>query len=322
MPGDADLPSGRGSGRHPQSGWYRRRVTFTERNFPPPERAENRIPDGVRVSLLGSIAEMGIASPTDLWEDYCRHEGYAEFEEIAEDIGNRFGADSRDVFVTAMQEHFKRQKRRSVWSAGVNYEAEPALRALPTPQFLDVLEMAAVQRRYEPSPLVDEINRLFARRGVNYRFSPAGQAEWHGDAGAFSAVVTPALDALSDSRLAGAEAEFSAALRHLRLGTAKDLEDAVEEAAKSVESAMKVVCAANGVKLKGKETASPLHKELVNANIVPAASDQAVLGASRLRNAHGGHGSGAQPRVVDQEVAELTVRSAASAVAFLGTKLP
>jgi hypothetical protein len=44
-------------------------------------------------------------------------------------------------------------------------------------------------------------------------------------------------------------------MNHLRAGTTKDEEDAVEEAAKSVESVMKVLLQENRVALTGKETA-------------------------------------------------------------------
>jgi hypothetical protein len=45
----------------------------------------------------------------------------------------------------------------------------------------------------------------------------------------------------------------------------------------------------------GKETASPLFGLLQRAGIVEVEADHAVLGAARIRNAWGGHGSGAAP---------------------------
>lgn len=85
------------------------------------------------------------------------------------------------------------------------------------------------------------LNDLFATRRIGYRFDESGKAEWHGDEGVYRDVVRPALDALDDSRLAGCRQEFEAALGHLRSGTPKDHEDAIEEAGKAVESALKVV---------------------------------------------------------------------------------
>lgn len=297
-------------------------MTFTERNFPPPEPAGEAIPDGVRVSLLNWFAQYGVASATDLWADYCQHEGYGTFDEAADDIGRRFGVPARSRFQDTMAEHFKREKSRGVGSPGTDYNAEPALRALPAQQFLDVLEMVAQQAGYESYLPIEEINRLFKKRGIYYRFADDGTAQWYGDESAYVTVVRPALDALTDDRLAGARSEFDAALVHMRNGTFKDLEDAVEEAAKSVESAMKVVLVEHGETLTGKETARPLFQKLSAAGIVSAEADNAVLAPSRLRNAFGGHGSGAQPRQVPLDIAELAVRSAASAVCYLAICLP
>ena len=69
-------------------------------------------------------------------------------------------------------------------------------------------------------------------------------------------VVAPNLfRVLGDSRLSASRSEFEAALHHLRQGTVKDLEDAIDEAAKSVESAMKVLLAEHGVTTTGRKTA-------------------------------------------------------------------
>ena len=177
--------------------------------------------------------------------------------------------------------------------SGVNYAAEPALMAIPAPWFLSAAEYAvALNSRYGIDPaLVDEINATFQKIGASYRFSYSGQAEWHGDTGVYEHVLTPALDALSDPRLAGCASEFHAALSHLTAGTAKDREDAVEESGKAVESAMKVLLDARSVSRKGNEAAFLLFELLVNNGLCPREADNALLGAARLRNNLGGHGT-------------------------------
>jgi hypothetical protein len=298
-------------------------MSFTERNFPSPEPAGETIPDGVRVSLLRWFAQHGITSPQKLWPQFCQREGYGDFSEIAEDISRRFGDHAGSRFTGLMEVHFERQASRMVFAGGHDYNAEPALRALPTPQFLDVLELAVASARYNSHEAVEEINRLFSKRGIYYRFSErSGLAEWHGDQGVRRSVVRPAIDCLRDPRMAGASSEFDAALGHMRSGSIKQLEDAIEESAKSVESAMKVLAREHDIRLTGKETARPLLDALVKGGVVAAESDQAVLAASRLRNAYGGHGAGSQARQIPSGVAELTVASAASAISYLGRLLP
>jgi hypothetical protein len=163
---------------------------------------------------------------------------------------------------------------------------------------------------------------LFEKRGINYRLDSYGRAEWHGDPSAYQNVVVPALAALADPRLGGARNEFETALGHLRKGTDKDKEDAVEEAGKSVESAMKVLIAEKGITATGKEAAFALFDLLSNNGAVIPEAKEAVVGTARVRNTHGAHGAGGVPRKVPEELAELAVRSAATAISFLASHLP
>jgi hypothetical protein len=250
---------------------------------------------------------------------------WGNFQDVAEDISERLGKEDADEFLAAMNAHFSRDRHRQVAVSGVDYSAEPALMAVPAPFFLDALELAVGAEsghsfRYDDASL-REINRVFSVRGVSFRFTSAG-AEWHGDEGAYEEVIRPALDALQDPRLSGCRHEFDAALRHLRAGTLKDQEDAIEEAGKAVESAMKVVLQEHGVTLTGKETAQPLWNLLRDNQIVPPKSQDAILGTSRLRNEYGGHGQGGAVRQIPAGIAELATRSAATAVAYLAERLP
>jgi hypothetical protein len=75
---------------------------------------------------------------------------------------------------------------------GVDYNAEGALKAIPSPLFLDALEDAVGLSRQDYKAIT-ESNRLFTKRGIYYRFNPLGKAEWHGDPGAYGGVLRPAL---------------------------------------------------------------------------------------------------------------------------------
>jgi hypothetical protein len=76
--------------------------------------------------------------------------------------------------------------------------------------------------------------------------------------------------------------EFGAALRHLRVGTPKDEEDAVEEAGKAVESMMKVVLNEHDVARTRTETAEPLWNLLRENGIAPPKTKSAILAASQF----------------------------------------
>jgi hypothetical protein len=296
-------------------------MSFTERNMAPRPPAGPVIPAGVRSSLLTWFGGLGI-TPTTLWQRLLQHEGWGTFSDVEEDIAARFGEDVAKDFTAAMSLHFKVEARRNAWAPGVDYNAESALKAVPAPIFLDVLEDAVRLAEFNDYKAIEEINRLFARRGIYFHFTDNGHAEWQGDPGSYGAILQPALDALMDSRLMGARSEFDAAMGHLRMGTTKDEEDAVEEAGKAVESTMKVLLHERGVTLTGKETARPLFDLLSqNGKVVPEA-DNAVLAAARIRNAYGGHGAGSTPRRMPLGLAALAVRSAASAIIYLADHLP
>ncbi len=210
-------------------------------------------------------------------------------------------------------------------------------RHVPAPHYLDYLELAlekyARDRAIVQVDYIDIIedpriapigylNELFAARRIDYRFDENGRARWHGDAGAYCEIIRPALDALDDDRLAGARQEFESALGHLRSGTPKDQEDAIEEAGKAVESAMTVLLDSHRVTRSGNETAEPLWNLLRENEIIPPKTNDAVLSTSRLRNEYGGHGQGAEIREIPVGIPALAVRSAAATIAYLAELLP
>jgi hypothetical protein len=296
-------------------------MTFSERNVAPRTPTGPDIPDGVRVSLLAWFNRENGTTPTHLWTTLCQREGYGDFTEIEDDLRERFGDEDANAFMARIRDHWARDRGRMTAMPGVDYNAEPALKAIPPALFLDVLEYA-LQNSYAYLQGIEEINRIFSKRGVFYRFNYSREAEWHGDQGLHEALLRPALDVLTDPRLIGVASEFGAALRHLRAGAVKDREDAIEEAAKAVESVMKVTCDVRAIARSGKETATPLFEKLRDGGIVEAEADSAVLAAARIRNQWGGHGSGGQPRDPPQELAELAVRVAATAIVFFGSRLP
>lgn len=300
-------------------------MTFTERNCEPYDAAGDAIPNGVRIALLDWFQREHITSDQELWPALRQREGYGTWKEMTDDISRRFGTTAGDRFGKTMEAHLKREQGRRSFVSGYDYNAQAALLALPTPQFLDDLELAiaASPGHRGAWEAIEEVNRLFTKRGISYRIAEgSGLAEWHGDESAHRLILRPVLTSLGDPRLAGAKDEFDAAVAHIRRSTSKDLEDAIEEAAKSVESVMKVLAAGHRVRVTGKETAKPLFDALAAAGVVVREADQAVLGASRLRNEYAGHGTGAQPRAIPPGIPQLALRSAATAIAYLSQLLP
>lgn len=272
-------------------------------------------------------------------------EGCGSFNDFVSNISGRYGADEAERVREAMTALASRDAETLQLEGGhppgAGYRARMmaanltryALIAAPDAEFVNgieiALEMVAAEFA-EPGTargsevrhdLAIQIDDLFAKRGVPYSYDD-GAFVWAGDPGVRQVVIEPVLQALSDVRLAGAASEFEAALHHLRAGTQKDLEDAIEEAAKSVESALKVLAAETNTTVSATATAKPLFDAVKDAGVVSPYMDNLVQAAARIRNKLGGHGAGAQPRQIETHEATATVNAAAVAIAFLASRLP
>jgi hypothetical protein len=226
-------------------------TSFSQEHAPPPRPLGPEIPAGVRVAITTWSAERGVDSQEIrlLW---FQRSGYGNAVDVGADVRDRWGEDAQALLARDIEDdvdilRYPDPRNQREAATGAVY------RHVPAPLYLDYLELAIekyardraiVEAEHadiiEDSRIapVDYLNQLFATRRIDYRFDENGRAQWHGDEGAYVEIIRPALDALDDDRLAGCREEFEAALGHLRKGTQKDYEDAIEEAWKSVESAM------------------------------------------------------------------------------------
>jgi hypothetical protein len=207
---------------------------------------------------------------------------------------------------------------------------------LPDTEFLTALEHAVAlghERRlygrtdHEAAPLAEGFMKYadgaLRAHGAPYRrVVDDGRFEWIGDPQHHELTVQPALLALADPRLAGARAEFEEALRKRRDGTPKDLEDAIDEAAKSVESILKVLHDECAVPRSGKKPVLDLFTTLKKAQILPPYVTNLVTAAAGPRNHMASHGQGATVREVPDELADASIAAAATAITLLAHYLP
>jgi len=152
--------------------------------------------------------------------------------------------------------------------------------------------------------------------GTPYRRDPDNWSSftWVGDPDQRALTVAPALHALADPRLSGAHAEFAESLRKRR--------NAVDEAAKAVESILQVLHDEHRVKPPRNQQISSLFNSLVTANVLPGYVDHLVVAAAGPRNHMAAHGQGATVREVPEELAEASIAAAATAITFLAHYLP
>lgn len=220
-------------------------------------------------------------------------------------------------------------------------DPDAVLLALPETEFFTAIEHAVdlgLQKRlfggyddfsgFEESIVIAErffeyVDRALSAHGVAYRRA-AGERrfEWVGDPKQRELTVQPALLALADQRLAGARAEFEEALHKRRGGTSKELEDAVDEAAKSVESILQILHHELGVTPPRSQQVTPLLNSLVTANKIPNYVDKLIAAASGPRNNMASHGQGTTVRQVPEELADASIAAATTAITLLAHYLP
>ena len=209
-------------------------------------------------------------------------------------------------------------------------DARCVLFALPDAEFLTVLEHAVKEGfpDYMDASMADGFIKAadgaLRAHGAPYR-RVAGRwlFAWVGDPRQHQLTVAPALLVLDDPRLAGARAEFEEALKKRRDGTPKDLEDAVDEAAKAVESMLQVLHDEHGVTPPRSQQLTPLFNSLVAAQGPPRLRRQARR-APRRDRATTWPATAKAPTVreVPEELAEASIAAAATAMTFLAHYLP
>jgi hypothetical protein len=311
--------------------------SFSQRHAPPPRLLGPEIPAGVRRAIDSWLVERK-ADPHEIRTRIFQRAGYGDVIDVVDDVRDRWGDNEAERLIGKLED----DPTVARWERGSDAQRDAATKVifhhLPEPLYLDYLEEAieeyvrvrvGVLDNYDydlvQHPIltpIEHLNNLFRTRRIDYRFTEEGKAEWHGDEGAYHEVIRPALDALDDERLAGCRHEFEAALGHLRAGTPKDREDAIEEAGKAVESAMKVLLDERDVKRPERQHAEKLWQALRDGGIVETPTHDAILSTSRLRNEWGAHGQGGEVREIPAGIPEHAVRSAAAAIAYLAGLLP
>lgn len=303
------------------------------------------VPEDVRSAVLTRLEDFGV-KPIPLGEEFLKREGYGGFGDYIARVRSLYGEDEADRVKDRMAELAQRDqatlgrpdpgdpldraKRQRVMTENLS---RYALIAGPDAEFLKGVDYAmdlindifaeagSMAPMYAGEEVRGYIGELFKKRAIPYQYEDC-KLVWAGDRGTHQIVVDPALQALADARLTGARSEFEAALGHLLAGTQKDREDAIDEAAKSVESALKVLVAEKGLTVAANATVRPLFDALKDDGVLPAFTDNLVQAAARIRNNMGGHGAGAQPRQIDLDIATAAVNAAAAALVLLAGRLP
>jgi len=297
----------------------------------PPRRPAGAVTDRVRRAVLASAGQLGLDAE-QLLDLHGKAEHLASRADLMADVEERYGFEEG----TLLNQHrdllagIAAASGRASHGARTEMMAEVVLLALPDSEFLTVLEHCVVEGfrgDHLNAGMAEELFRAadgaLRAHGAPYRRATnAFRFDWVGDPAQRGLTVGPALLALADSRLGGPRGEFEEALRKRRLGAAKDLEDAIDEAAKAVESTLQVLHDEHSVTRTGKEPLQALFNSLAKAQIVPPYLLNLVTAVGGPRNAMAAHGQGAMVRAVPEELADASIAAAATAITLLAHYLP
>jgi hypothetical protein len=299
----------------------------------PPRPPAGALTDAVRGAILRRLHEdFGLSAP-DVLAVHTQAEYLAGTRSLLEDLERRYALPDGSI-ENAVARRIAAEEARTGFSYTPGVSSNPGagfvLLELPETEFLTAIEHAIdAQKRYDRAEgatiegFFRYADTALGAHGVPYRrVANDWRFEWIGDPKQHELTVEPGLLALADPRLAGPRAEFEEALRKRRAGTPKDLEDAVDEAAKSVESILKVLHDELGAMRPRNEQISSLFGTLVSAEVLPGYVDKLVAAAAGPRNQMASHGQGATVREVPEELAEASIAAAATAITLLAHYLP
>jgi hypothetical protein len=201
----------------------------------------------------------------------------------------------------------------------------------PAEEAIDAIELAcrnALARTMIPASLrqrianaVAEVNYRFREHGVGYEFVN-GQMIRIDSQLVHAEAVKPALQLLHQPGYEGPLEEFHSGYEHYRAGKTKE---ALTDALKAFESTMKVIAKKRGWPHDPGATANPLVKLMLDNGLIPAFWQGHMSGLRQVlesgiptaRNRKGGHGQGATPERVPDELAGYVLHMTAATIVFL-----
>jgi len=168
---------------------------------------------------------------------------------------------------------------------------------------------------------IKELKYRFREHGVGYEFS-SGQIIRVDSQFLHAEVVRPALQLLEKRRFSGAQDEFLKAHKHYRAGNMKEC---LGFCLNSLESVLKVICAARGWPYSSSDKVSTLLQHCFDHGLIPGfwknhySALRATLesGVPTGRNMLSAHGQGSNSVSVPEHLAAYVLHMTASAIVFL-----
>lgn len=168
---------------------------------------------------------------------------------------------------------------------------------------------------------VDELNFRFRENGVGYSFI-SGQIIRIDSEIIHENITKPTLSLLWNKKFQGANDEYLKAHKHYLEG---DNGGCIYECFKSFESTIKIICTAKKWVFPNNATACTLIETCYKNKLIPEylqnqfTSLRSLLesGIPTIRNKNSGHGVGAEPKIVDDNLTRYALNLTGSSIIFL-----
>jgi hypothetical protein len=168
---------------------------------------------------------------------------------------------------------------------------------------------------------IGELNGRFRENGVGYLYEDNEIIRVDSRI-VHSEVVRPALSLISGMDYKGAHEEFLSAFEHYRRGKNKE---ALNDALKSFESTLKIICKKQKWEFSPSDTSSKLIDICLRNELIPSFWQSKMSGLRTLleggvptaRNKLGGHGQGSDPINVPEYIVSYVLHMTAAAIVFL-----
>jgi len=178
-----------------------------------------------------------------------------------------------------------------------------------------------VRVKLNPKEAINELNERFRENGIGYSYEN-GEIIRIDSTYVHSEVTKPAISLLYNSMFEGANEEYMKAHQHYRDGENKEC---LANCLKAFESTMKIICKEKSWAFNQNDTSKKLIQICFQNNLVPSftqnqfTSLQNLLesGIPTIRNKLGGHGQGAVPQKVDDEMTRYALNLTGANIIFL-----
>ena len=172
-----------------------------------------------------------------------------------------------------------------------------------------------------PDAAIQETNERFREHGLGFQFE-SGEIIRVDSQIIHQSAVRPALQLLQDAQYQGANEEYLRAHEHYRHGR---FPESLNDALKSMESTLKVICDKRKWTYNAKDTAKALlHVVFQNGLIAPflqthfaTLQQNLESGVPTIRNKLGGHGQGSQSVTIPQQIVAYQLHLTASVILLL-----